>query len=1099
MIFKTLNLTHNPIPNLHAPNYKFHQISNLTKSSLRIRGCKKYRSIITNCSFSGSEIDVVTGISSDKEANEAAMASIEKGPSLAGDVSENKGEDLQGKDSMWDQIVEIVKFSGPAVGLWICGPLMSLIDTVVVGQGSSIELAALGPGTVLCDYTSAMFTFLSIATSNLVATGLARQDKNEVQHQISIMLFVGLTCGILMLLFTKLYGRWALTGKEDQFDQFILLINYFLVPFCSNECLYMMPVFTGAKNADIITAANKYVQSAKTLLEWELAFDLKDCVLIELSHYWLVNSVFLQIRGLVWPAWLVGWVAQSASLGMKDSWGPVKALAVASAINGVGDIVLCRFLGFGIAGAAWATMVSQAVAAFMMIRALNKKGYNGFAISIPSSVEFRLIFMLAAPAFVAIMSKVVFYAMLVFFATSMGTKTVAAHQVMIQLYCICAVWGEPLSQTAQSFMPELMYGANRSLVKVRELLKSLVIIGTISGLILGSIGTATPLLFPKLFSSDPEMHKVIIPFFIALCAAPPINCLEGTLMAGRDLKFLSISMSGIACLGALLLLQPTETPAMNLRAPIQYSCNPNLHTRSRKFHRKYIVPEPTVPILKLKINRGFISNCVSPSHVVTSNSDRVLSVEDGKEETIAVVEKAPLAEDISENKKEEFSEKEGLWGQMVEIAKFSGPAVGLWVCGPLMSLIDTAVIGQGSSIELAALGPGTVFCDNTSYVFMFLSIATSNLVATSLARQDKDEVQHQISVLLFIGLVSGFLMLFFTRCYGPWALTGASNVEIITAANTYVQVCHCLQDLTGLLASLGRFRVSLISNYSFFHLLGLVNDMFLQIRGLAWPAVLIGWVAQSASLGMKDSWGPLKALAVASAINGIGDIVLCRFLGYGIAGAAWATMVSQVVAAYMMVQALNSKGYNGFAISIPSPDELYQIFILAAPVFVTMMSKVAFYSLLVYFATSMGTKIGAAHQVMIQVFCMCTVWGEPLSQTAQSFMPELLYGDSRNLPKARTLLKSLVIIGGLTGLVLGCIGTSVPWLFPKIFSHDPEVTLELLSSNGYGLTGCWFTLVGFQWSRFLIALRRLTLTNGMLYSEDFMCYQLEESHYNHKS
>lgn len=45
---------------------------------------------------------------------------------------------------------------------------------------------------------------------------------------------------------------------------------------------------------------------------------------------------------------------------------------------------------------------------------------------------------------------------------------------------------------------------------------------------------------------------------------------------------------------------------------------------------------------------------------------------------------------------------------------------------------------------------------------------------------------------------------------------------------------------------------------------------------------------------MKDSLGPLKALIVASAINGIGDIFLCRFLDYGIAGAAWATMVSQL-------------------------------------------------------------------------------------------------------------------------------------------------------------------------------------------------------------
>jgi hypothetical protein len=31
---------------------------------------------------------------------------------------------------------------------------------------------------------------------------------------------------------------------------------------------------------------------------------------------------------------------------------------------------------------------------------------------------------------------------------------------------MCTVMGEPLSQTAQSFMPELIYGVNRSLEKV---------------------------------------------------------------------------------------------------------------------------------------------------------------------------------------------------------------------------------------------------------------------------------------------------------------------------------------------------------------------------------------------------------------------------------------------------------------------------------------------------------------------------------------------------------------------------------------------------------------------------------------------------------
>lgn len=48
------------------------------------------------------------------------------------------------------------------------------------------------------------------------------------------------------------------------------------------------------------------------------------------------------------------------------------------------------------------------------------------------------------------------------------------------------------------------------------------------------------------------------------------------------------------------------------------------------------------------------------------------------------------------------------------------------------------------------------------------------------------------------------------------------------------------------------------------------------------------------SLGMKDSLGPLKSLVVASAVNGVGHVVLCSMLRYGITGAAWATMASQV-------------------------------------------------------------------------------------------------------------------------------------------------------------------------------------------------------------
>ncbi|GMP48154.1 hypothetical protein CsSME_00015607 [Camellia sinensis var. sinensis] len=495
-----------------------------------------------------------------------------------------------------------------------------------------------------------------------------------------------------------------------------------------------------------------------------------------------------------------------------------------------------------------------------------------------------------------------------------------------------------------------------------------------------------------------------------------------------------------------------------------------------------------------------ITCCISPSQEILSEDPEIADENVEKitsDSPFAQPEETPEETEVAVSpERQEFAGDRSIWDQILEIVKFSGPATGLWICGPLMSLIDTAVIGQGSSLELAALGPGTVLCDNMSYVFMFLSIATSNMVATSLAKRDKKEVQHQISILLFVGLTCGILMFFFMRFLGAWALTafaGPKNVHIVPAANKYV-----------------------------------------QIRALAWPAVLVGWVAQSASLGMKDSWGPLKALAVASTVNIIGHVILCSYLGYGIAGAAWATMVSQVISAYMMIQALNDKGYNAFAITAPSPSELTQIIILAAPVFLTISSKVAFYSLIIYFATSMGTVTVAAHQVLIQLYSMCVVWGEPLSQTAQSFMPELMYGANRSLAKARMLLKSLVIIGAFLGLILGTIGTSIPLLFPGIFTTDPKVIqqmhkvlvpffialcvtpcthsfegtllagrdlkfisltmtgcfglgsllLLLVSSRGYGLPGCWCALVGFQWARFILALRRLISPDGVLFSDD---------------
>ncbi|MFS7968690.1 hypothetical protein Hanom_Chr09g00800551 [Helianthus anomalus] len=90
------------------------------------------------------------------------------------------------------------------------------------------------------------------------------------------------------------------------------------------------------------------------------------------------------------------------------------------------------------------------------------------------------------------------------------------------------------------------------------LLKSLVIIGASCGLILGVSGTIVPWLSPKVFSPDPhvikKMHTALLPYFIALSMTTSTHSLEGTLLAGCDLRFISVSMTTFFTLGGLILL-----------------------------------------------------------------------------------------------------------------------------------------------------------------------------------------------------------------------------------------------------------------------------------------------------------------------------------------------------------------------------------------------------------------------------------------------------------------------------------------------------------------------------------------------------------------
>lgn len=61
------------------------------------------------------------------------------------------------------EVSKILKFAIPAIGVWLCGPLLSLIDTSAVGIFSgTVQQAALNPAVAITDYAALLIVSISM-------------------------------------------------------------------------------------------------------------------------------------------------------------------------------------------------------------------------------------------------------------------------------------------------------------------------------------------------------------------------------------------------------------------------------------------------------------------------------------------------------------------------------------------------------------------------------------------------------------------------------------------------------------------------------------------------------------------------------------------------------------------------------------------------------------------------------------------------------------------------------------------------------------------------------------------------------------------------
>eukprot|EP00542_Grammatophora_oceanica_P012270 CAMPEP_0194034308 /NCGR_PEP_ID=MMETSP0009_2-20130614/6710_1 /TAXON_ID=210454 /ORGANISM="Grammatophora oceanica, Strain CCMP 410" /LENGTH=572 /DNA_ID=CAMNT_0038675163 /DNA_START=86 /DNA_END=1801 /DNA_ORIENTATION=- len=443
-----------------------------------------------------------------------------------------------------------------------------------------------------------------------------------------------------------------------------------------------------------------------------------------------------------------------------------------------------------------------------------------------------------------------------------------------------------------------------------------------------------------------------------------------------------------------------------------------------------------------------------------------------------------------------------------ECLAFALPAVGIYLCSPLMSLIDTSFVGRlSTSTELAALGPAASISDSASMPLLFLSLGATNLIAKSHAQNDTATTARVSRTTIGMGTVCGlvFAALLYTLsqpisvlyCGGPTAPT----------ANLLAPAC----------------------------------TQYVAIRALALPAVVVTTIAQAICIGTKDTKNPMISVGLAGVCNLLGDFILVKGLKQGIVGAAWATSLSQVLAAGLLLRVLKKRGFLRSQRHIISDDAesssttkkgsnpgttttstlaTIKQLLSFIPFLFIMSVKIFWHSACSATAASLGEVPAAAHTALMSVGMVCMMLGDVGSSLSQAFLPPFegtattedpattangtpikksssksTFNLEAAMPTIRQLFKVVfsmtATVTTFAAIVIGIFGGQItsdpavllemretlPWILAALSFHGTAVALEglLLSKKMFQPLSFCYVILALSVAAFQVATRRFGL------------------------
>lgn len=350
------------------------------------------------------------------------------------------------------------------------------------------------------------------------------------------------------------------------------------------------------------------------------------------------------------------------------------------------------------------------------------------------------------------------------------------------------------------------------------------------------------------------------------------------------------------------------------------------------------------------------------------------------------------------------------------INKLAIPALIAGVAEPIISATDLAIIGNlpaHSASAASAVGIVVFFLNFLIWTLGQSRSAISSIISQYLGAGKLDEVKNLPMQALLIVFV----------------------ISILILGGTYP------------------FARSI---FQWYQAEGLVLDYcvaYYQIRALGFPLILITFAIIGTFRGLQNTYYPMLVAITGLILNiGLDFLLVFGLDGFinpmGLAGAAWASVISQVVMVLLAFYFLYTKTAISFRLSLPFNKEVKNLLVMIFNLFIRTLALNIALNLAMRFATGYGEQYSNAYSIAINIWFICAFVIDGYASAGNILSGRLLGAkDFINLEVLRIKLTRYgTTVGILLFLVLGVLYIPIG----RLYSNDIEV--RRLFYNSFWLT-----------------------------------------------